>query len=34
MMQNVNGSSPTGGSPQVRALSRTLVYQALVDPRK
>ena len=34
MMQNVNGSSPTGGSPQVRPLSRQLVYQALVDPKK
>jgi CubicO group peptidase (beta-lactamase class C family) len=34
MMQNVNGSSPTGGSPQVRPLSRQLVYQALVDRHK
>jgi CubicO group peptidase (beta-lactamase class C family) len=34
MMQNVSGSTPTGGSPQVRPLSRKLVYQALVDPRK
>ena len=34
MMQNVNGSTPTGGSPQVRPLSRKLVYQALVDPKK
>ena len=34
MMQNVNGSTPTGGSPQVRPLSRRLVYQALVDPKK
>ena len=34
MIQNVNGSQPTGGSPQVRALSRKLVYQALVDPKK
>jgi CubicO group peptidase (beta-lactamase class C family) len=34
MMQNVNGSQPTGGSPQVRPLSRQLVYQALVDPKK
>jgi CubicO group peptidase (beta-lactamase class C family) len=34
MIQNVNGSSPTGGSPQVRALSRKLVYEALVDPKK
>jgi len=34
MMQNVAGSSPTGGSPQVRPLSRQLVYQALVDTKK
>lgn len=34
MMQNVGGSSPTGGSPQVRPLSRQLVYEALVDPKK
>jgi len=34
MIQNVNGSSPTGGSPQVRALSRKLVYRALVDKKK
>jgi CubicO group peptidase (beta-lactamase class C family) len=34
MMQNVSGSSPTGGSPQVRPLSRQLVYQALVDPKR
>ena len=34
LIQNVNGSSPTGGSPPVRALSRKLVYEALVDPRK
>jgi len=34
MMQNVNGSTPTGGSPQVRPLSRQLVYQALVDRKK
>ena len=34
MMQNVNGSRPTGGSPQVRPLSRKLVYAALVDPKK
>jgi CubicO group peptidase (beta-lactamase class C family) len=34
MIQNVSGSTPTGGSPQVRALSRQLVYQALVDPKK
>jgi CubicO group peptidase (beta-lactamase class C family) len=34
MIQNVNGSTPTGGSPQVRPLSRKLVYAALVDPKK
>ena len=34
MMQNVNGSVPTGGSPQVRPLSRQLVYQALVNTKK
>ena len=34
MIQNINGSTPTGGSPQVRPLSRQLVYQALVDPKK
>ncbi|HEU4926013.1 MAG TPA: serine hydrolase domain-containing protein [Vicinamibacterales bacterium] len=34
MMQNVGGSLPTGGSPQVRPQSRQLVYQALVDPTK
>lgn len=34
MMQNVSGSTPTGGSPPVRPLSRRLVYAALVDPKK
>ena len=34
MIQNVGGSSPTGGSPQVRPLSRRLVYEALVDRKK
>ena len=34
MIQNVSGSTPTGGSPQVRPLSRKLVYEALVDPKK
>ena len=33
MMQNINGSVPTGGSPQVRPLSRQLVYRAL-NPKK
>ena len=36
MIQNVGGGAPppSGNSPQVRPLSRQLVYQALVDPRK
>jgi CubicO group peptidase (beta-lactamase class C family) len=34
MMQNLRGSSPTGGSPPVRTLSRQLVYQALTDPKR
>ena len=34
MIQNLNGSSPTGGSPQVRPISRKLIYAALVDPKK
>ena len=34
MMQNVAGSLPTGDSPQVRPLSRQLVYQALANPKK
>jgi CubicO group peptidase (beta-lactamase class C family) len=34
MIQNVEGSRPDRGSPQVRPLSRKLVYAALVDPAK
>ena len=34
MIQNVDGSPPDRGSPQVRPLSRKLVYAALVDPKK
>ena len=34
MMQNSEGSRPDRGSPQVRPLSRKLVYAALVDPKK
>lgn len=34
MIQNTGGSSPSSGTPDVRGLSRTLVYQALVDPNK
>jgi hypothetical protein len=30
-IQNVDGSSPTGGSLRVPPLSRQLVYQALVE---
>lgn len=31
MIQNLNGSSPRGGTPQVRPLSAKLVYAALAD---
>ena len=34
MIQNVNAGSATGDTPRVRPLSRQLVYQALVDPKK
>ena len=34
MIQNVSGGSATGDTPRVRPLSRQLVYQALVDPKK
>ena len=36
MIQNVDAGAPppSGNSPQVRPISRQLVYQALVDPRK
>jgi CubicO group peptidase (beta-lactamase class C family) len=34
MIQNTNGSQANSGTPQVRPLSRRLVYEALVDPRK
>ena len=34
MMQNLDGSRPDRGSPQVRPLSRKLVYAALADPKK
>lgn len=34
MIQNQNGSRPTGDTPQVRPLSRKLVYAALADPTK
>jgi CubicO group peptidase (beta-lactamase class C family) len=34
MIQNVGGSLPNGGTPQVRAISYPLVYKALIDPKK
>jgi CubicO group peptidase (beta-lactamase class C family) len=34
MIQNVNGSLPTGGTPPLRNLSQKLVYQALNDRTK
>ena len=34
MIQNTNGSQANSGTPQVRPLSRRLVYEALVDTRK
>ena len=32
MIQNLNGSTPTGGTPQTRPLSARLAYAALSDP--
>ncbi len=34
MIQNLNGSVPTGGTPQVRPLSVKLAYDALTEPKK
>jgi len=34
MIQNVNGSTPTGGTPPVRAVSPRLTYGALIDVSK
>jgi CubicO group peptidase (beta-lactamase class C family) len=34
MIQNLNGSTPTGGTPQVRPMSVDATYKALVDPKK
>jgi CubicO group peptidase (beta-lactamase class C family) len=34
MIQNVNGSTPTGGTPPLRAISPRLTYAALTDPSK
>ena len=33
MIQNLNGSVPTGGTPPVRSISQKLVYEALRDPK-
>jgi len=33
MIQNLNGSTPTGGTPRVRDISYKAVYRALTDPR-
>jgi CubicO group peptidase (beta-lactamase class C family) len=34
MIQNINGSRPDQGTPQVRPMSADWVYAALVDPTK
>ncbi len=34
MIQNVRGSTPTGGTPQVRSISPKMVYAALTDPKR
>ncbi len=34
MIQNINGSTPTGGTPPVRAISPRLTYGALTEPGK
>lgn len=34
MIQNLNGSTPTGGTPPVRSLSYAATYKALVKPEK
>lgn len=34
MIQNVDGSRPDRGTPQVRSISYPLVYEALTDPKK
>jgi CubicO group peptidase (beta-lactamase class C family) len=34
MIQNVNGSVPTGGTPNVRMLTPKLTYAALTNPKK
>ena len=34
MIQNVSGSTPTGGTPAVRTISPKMVYAALTDPTR
>jgi CubicO group peptidase (beta-lactamase class C family) len=34
MIQNVNGSIPTGNTPPVRSISPKMVYAALTDPKR
>jgi CubicO group peptidase (beta-lactamase class C family) len=34
MIQNLNGSTPGRGTPEVRSLSQRLTYQALTDPAR
>ena len=34
MIQNLNGSNPSQGTPPTRAMSYDLVYSALPDPKK
>ncbi len=34
MIQNLNGSTPTGGTPPTRAMSYKVVYDALTNPAK
>ncbi|MFT3724741.1 MAG: serine hydrolase domain-containing protein [Hyphomonadaceae bacterium] len=34
MIQNLNGSTPTGGTPQTRVISPRITYAALTDPSK
>ena len=34
MIQNLNGSVPTGGTPNVRVITPKLTYAALTDPKK
>jgi hypothetical protein len=34
MIQNLNGSTPTGGTPPVRVISPKLTYEALTERGK